>query len=93
MIFNLLILLDDNDNIFVPSLLILYCSFSPLILSSIAMINFYSFSKRWRLKRKELSDARAVSFTKEEWDFSVHFSQSFIKFLKLMSKERLTAIC
>ena len=57
------------------------------------MINFYSFSKRWPLKRKELSDTRAVSFTKEDCDFAVHFLQSFIKSLKLISNKQLTAIC
>ena len=36
------------------------CSFSTLILSSIVIINFYIVSKRFFLKRKELSDERVV---------------------------------
>ena len=51
------ILPDNNVDIFDASLLILYCNFSSLILSSIVVINFYlSFF----LKRDELSDSRRV---------------------------------
>ena len=49
---------DDNADIFAASLLISYCNFSSLILSSIFMISFYTLSKRFSLKRKELSDER-----------------------------------
>ena len=52
---------------------IVFCSFSPLILSSIVMANVYILSKRFFLKREELSDARVVSMTKNEYDFAVHF--------------------
>ena len=52
------ILLDDNADIFAASLLILYYSFSSLILSSIVMSRFYILSKRFFPKREELSDAR-----------------------------------
>ena len=38
---------DDNDYIFVSSLLISCCSFPSLILSSIFMMNFYILSKRF----------------------------------------------
>ena len=65
------ILPDDNADIadidianhnadFAASLLILYCTFSSLILSSIFMISFYTLSKIFFFKREELSDARVV---------------------------------
>ena len=50
---------DDNAD-FAASLLILYCTFSSLILSSIFMISFYTLSKIFFFKREELSDAREV---------------------------------
>ena len=62
------ILRENYADIFAPSLLISYCSFSSLILSSIVMIN-YILSKRFFLKREELSDARVVSITKKEYGF------------------------
>ena len=62
------ILRENYADIFAPSLLISYCSFSSLILSSIVMINFI-LSKRFFLKREELSDARVVSITKKEYGF------------------------
>ena len=63
----------DNADIFTVSLLISYWSFSSLILSSIVMINFYIVSKRFFLKREELSDGRVVSITKKEYGASVDF--------------------
>ena len=67
------ILPDNNADIFAASLLISYCSFSSLIFSSIVMINFYLVSKRFFLKREELSDARVVSITKTEYGCAVDF--------------------
>ena len=64
----------DNADIFAASLLISYCSFSPLILSSIVMIGFYILSKRFFMKREGLSDARVGSITKKEYGPSVYFS-------------------
>ena len=55
------------------SLLISYCSFSYLILSSVVMISFCVLSKRIFLKRKGSSDARVASVTKKEYGFEVHF--------------------
>ena len=69
---SLSILPDDNVDIFNASLLIIYHKFSSLVLSSIAMVSFYILSKRLRLRRKWLSDARLVSVTKTEYDFAVH---------------------
>ena len=66
------ILRENYADIFAPSLLISYCSFLSLILSSIVMIN-YILSKRFFLKREELSDARLVSITKKEYGFEVPF--------------------
>ena len=37
------------------------------------MINFYILSKRFFLKREELSNAIVVSITKKEHGFAVHF--------------------
>ena len=37
------------------------------------MTRFYIFSNEFFLKRKELSDARAVSFTEKEYSFAIHF--------------------
>ena len=51
---------DDNADIFATSLLILCCSFSSLILSSIIRISFYIISKRFFLERKGLFDARVL---------------------------------
>ena len=67
------ILPDDLADISVASLLVLYCSFSSLILSSIVMISFYILSKRFSLKCDGLSDARVTSITKKEYGFAVHF--------------------
>ena len=36
------------------------------------MISFYVLSKRYLLKRKELSDVRVASITKTEHCFAVH---------------------
>ena len=55
---------DDNADTFAASLLISYCIYSSIILSSTVMINFYILSKRFFLKRKRLSDAKVVSITK-----------------------------
>ena len=59
--------------IIAASLLISYCSFSTLILSSIVIISFYILSKRFFLKREELTDVRVVSITKNKYGFAVHF--------------------
>ena len=53
------------------------------ILSSIAIISFYILFSRFFLKRKELSDARVVSVTKNEYGFAVHFFVKIHKFLKV----------
>ena len=65
--------LDDNADIFATSLLISYCSFSFLILSSIIIISFYILSTRFCLKPKRLSNARVESLTKKEYGYTVHF--------------------
>ena len=72
---------------FADPLLISYCNFSSLILSSVVMIRFYILFERFSLKRKRLSDAKVVSITKENYGFAVHFLQRFIKSLKLISDE------
>ena len=59
------ILRDDNDDIFAASLLILYCGFSSLILSSIITISFYILSKRFSLKLNRYCGARIVTITKK----------------------------
>ena len=69
----LLIFHDNDANIFVASLLIYHCSFSSLILPPIVTISFYSPSKRFFLKRKELSNQRLVSITENEYGFAVYF--------------------
>ena len=73
------ILPDNNADIFYASLLISYCSFPSLILSSVVMINFYVVSKRFFLKLDELSNGRVVSITKTRIWFC---SRLFIKILK-----------
>ena len=55
----------DSADIFAVSLLILYCSFSSLMLSLILMTSFCIFSKRISLKRKRFSDTRIASVTKK----------------------------
>ena len=42
-------------------------------ISIFVMISFYILSKRFSLKRKKNSDARVISITEKEYDFSVHF--------------------
>ena len=64
---------DNNAGIFGASLLIWYYSFSSQILSSIVMISFYIFFKRFFQKRKGLSGERVVSITKKVYGFAVHF--------------------
>ena len=77
---DLLIFQGDNPDIFAASPLILYCNFSPPILSSvIVMISFYILSKRFFLKREEISDARVVSVTKNEYGFAVYFLYRFVE--------------
>ena len=61
---------DDNADIFAVFLLISYCKFSSLTLSSIVMINFYILSKRLCLTCKRLSDARLSSINKKVWFYS-----------------------
>ena len=61
-----------NAYIFAASPLILCCSFSSQILSSIVMVSFYILSKILRLKREGLSDARAVSITKKQNSFALY---------------------
>ena len=70
------ILPDDKADIFAASLLISYCSFSSLIVSSIVMISYYVLSKIFFLQHEELSDARLVSIT-NEYSFAVHFLYRF----------------
>ena len=72
----LLIFPDDNGNIFAASLLILYCSFPSLILSSTVLISFYILSKTFFLKRERLSDGRVVSITKNEFGFAVEIHKA-----------------
>ena len=55
----------DDAYIFAASLLIWYCSFSSLNLSTTVMISFYILSKRFFLKYEGLSDARTVSVLKK----------------------------
>ena len=69
----LLILPDDNVDIFAASLLISSYNFSSLILSSIVVISFYIPSERSIPKRKGLCNAIVVLTTKKEYGFAVHF--------------------
>ena len=57
------------------------------------MINFYIASKRFFLKRKELSDGRVVSISKKEHGSAIHFLQRLIKSQKSISDEFWDAIC
>ena len=61
-----------NADIFATSLLISYCNFPSLFLSSIVMMSFYILSTRFFVKIKGLSDVRVVSITKK-YGFAVHF--------------------
>ena len=54
-------------------LIFLLLTTSSIMLYSVVMISFYILSKRLRLKRKGLSDARAASSTKK-CDFAEIFS-------------------
>ena len=64
---------DDNTDKFAASLLMSYCNFSFLNLSSIVAISFYILSKRFFLKSEGLSDPRVASISKKEFSFGVHF--------------------
>ena len=64
---------DDDVDVLTASMLISNCSFSSLILSSIVMISFYIFSKRFFLTGEGLSNAKVASITKKEYGFAVHF--------------------
>ena len=65
----------DNNGIFATSLLILYCSFSSLILSFIAIVIFGIVSKGLRLKLKGLSNSRALSVTKKKNVLQCHLGK------------------
>ena len=69
----------NHPDIFGSFLLISNCSCSSLMLFWVVMVKFYIFSKNVFLKPKEISYARAVSITKKEYGFAVHFLQRFIK--------------
>ena len=62
---------ENNSDIFTAFLLILPCSFSSLILSSIVIGSFYILPKRFFQKRERLFNVRVVSITKEEYGFAV----------------------
>ena len=64
---------DNKADIFAASLLISYCNYLSLILSSIVMVSFYFLSKRFFMKYKGLSDARVASITKKECGLVVYF--------------------
>ena len=57
------------------------------------IVIIYILSKRFFLKRKELSDARVFSINKKEYGYAVDFSERFRNSLKSISDERLNAIC
>ena len=67
------ILHEDNTDIFAASLFISYWSFSSSILPLIVIINVYAFSERFFMKRKEVSDARVASITKQEYGSAADF--------------------
>ena len=69
----LIVFEDDNVNTLAAFLLMLYCSFSSLISSSIVRFSFYVLVAGFYLKLKGLSDVRVVSITKKQYGFSVHF--------------------
>ena len=77
---------DDNADVFDACLLILYCSFSLLILQLLIIISFYIIFKRSCLKRKGLSETRVVPVTKKEYVLQ------YVS-LKPISDKRLIAIC
>ena len=83
---------DVDADIFAASLLMSYCSYSSLILSSIIMISLYILSKWLCMKHKGLSQQRVVSIAKNEYRFTVHFLEKLIKFLKSISDEWLNSI-
>ena len=62
---------DYRADTFAASLLISFCNFSALILSSSIMIKFYIVSIWFFLKHKELSDGGVVKTT--NYGFAVHF--------------------
>ena len=57
--------------VFAVSLVILYCSFSSLILLSSDMISFYIYSIGLIQNCKVLSDTRVGPLTKKEYGFAV----------------------
>ena len=75
----LLILADDNVDIFATSWLMSCCSFSFVTLSSIAILSFYILSKRLRLKDKDY----LIQEYKKEYDFAVHFLIKIHKIFKV----------
>ena len=78
---------DDNADIFAASMLMWYCYFSSLILSSIVMIVMASILYPiFLLKRKELPVARVACITKKENGFEVHFLYRFTKSSKSISE-------
>ena len=68
------ILPDENRVIFAADLLISYCNFSSLVLSSVVVTILYTSSSRFFQKCNGLSDGRVASITKHF--FSLHFLYS-----------------
>ena len=68
------VLSDEYADVFATSLLMLYGSFSPLILSLVVIIGFYIVFKRF-------FDERVVSSTKIEYGFAVHFCKDSLSLL------------
>ena len=58
---------------FAASLLVSYCSFPSIRLSSIVMISFYIFSERYFLKQEKPSESRVVSTIKKEYGYKEYF--------------------
>ena len=57
------------------------------------MIILYTYLKRFFLNLNGLSDGKALSLPKKEYNPAVHFFYIFVKYLKSISDECISAIC
>ena len=76
------VLSDDDVDILAASLLMSYCSFSFLILSSIVLIGFGILSKKdsfWNVKNYLMQvSTSVVPITKNKYGFAVHYLYSHV---------------
>ena len=81
-VLDLSILPDDNADLFVVALLMSYCSYSSLFVSSTVTITLYTSSSGYFRKWDGLSEGRVVSRTKNEYGFAIYLLYNLLNSAK-----------